>query len=58
MKIIVCIKQVIDTAARIRITDGKVDATGSPRVINPYDEYALEEAIRIRENIPERKSSH
>jgi len=53
MKIIVCIKQVIDTAARIRITDGKIDAAGSPRVINPYDEFALEEAIRIREKIPE-----
>lgn len=53
MKIIVCIKQVIDTAARIRITDGKVDAAGSPRVINPYDEFALEEAIRLREKIPE-----
>lgn len=53
MKIIVCIKQVIDTAARIRITDGKVDAVGSPRVINPYDEFALEEAILIREKIPE-----
>jgi electron transfer flavoprotein beta subunit len=53
MKIIVCIKQVIDTAARIRITDGKVDAAGSPRVINPYDEFAIEEAIRIREKLPE-----
>ena len=53
MKIIVCIKQVIDTAARIRITDGKVDAAGSPRVINPYDEFAIEEAIRIREKVPE-----
>ena len=53
MKIIVCIKQVIDTAARISITDGKVDTEGSPRVINPYDEFALEEAIRIREKIPD-----
>jgi electron transfer flavoprotein beta subunit len=47
--IIVCIKQVIDTSARIRITDGRIDAQGSPRVVNPYDEFALEEAIRIRE---------
>jgi electron transfer flavoprotein alpha/beta subunit len=34
MKIIVCIKQVIDTAARIRITDGKVDAAGSTDLKN------------------------
>jgi electron transfer flavoprotein beta subunit len=53
MKIIVCIKQVIDTAARINIKDGQVDATGSPRVVNPYDEFAIEEAIRIRAKIPE-----
>lgn len=53
MKIIVCVKQVIDTAAKINIVDGKVDAAGSPRVINPYDEYAIEEAIRIREKFPE-----
>lgn len=49
MHIIVCIKQVVDTSARIRIVDGRVDAEGSPRVVNPYDEFALEEAIRIRE---------
>ncbi|UCD11040.1 MAG: electron transfer flavoprotein subunit beta/FixA family protein [Nitrospinaceae bacterium] len=52
MHIIVCIKQVIDTSARIRIVDGKVDAQGSSRVVNPYDEFALEEAIRIRESDP------
>ena len=53
MKIVVCIKQVIDTAATINVKDGKVDAEGSPRVLNPYDEYAVEEALRIREKFPE-----
>ncbi|MFQ5716394.1 MAG: electron transfer flavoprotein subunit beta/FixA family protein [Nitrospinales bacterium] len=49
MKIIVCVKQVLDTAAKIRIKDGKVETEGIPRILNPYDEYAVEEAIRIKE---------
>ena len=53
MKIIVCVKQVIDTAAKISVKDGKIDATGSPRVMNPYDEYALEEALRIKQKKPD-----
>jgi len=53
MKIIVCVKQVIDTAAKISVKDGKIDAPGSPRVMNPYDEYALEEALRIRQKNPD-----
>lgn len=53
MKIIVCIKQVIDTAAKIAIKDGQVDATGSPRVVNPYDEYAIEEALLIKQKFPD-----
>ncbi|GJL78825.1 MAG: electron transfer flavoprotein subunit beta [Nitrospinaceae bacterium] len=52
MRIIVCVKQVIDTAAKINIKDGKIDAAGSPRVMNPYDEFAVEEALRIREKQP------
>jgi electron transfer flavoprotein beta subunit len=53
MKIIVCVKQVIDTAAKISIRDGKIDASGSPRVMNPYDEYAVEEALRIKADKPD-----
>lgn len=51
MKIIVCIKQVPDTAARIRIAaSGKEIVTSElTYVVNPYDEYAVEEALRIRE---------
>ena len=49
LKIVVCIKQVLDTAAKINIQDGKVDSAGIPRIINPYDEFAIEEAIRIKE---------
>ncbi len=51
MKIVVCVKQVLDTAAKINIQGGKVDPSGIPRIINPYDEFAIEEAIRIKEKI-------
>jgi electron transfer flavoprotein beta subunit len=53
MKIIVCVKQVIDTAAKISVTAGKIDAAGSPRVMNPYDEFAVEEALQIKQRKPE-----
>ena len=53
MRIIVCVKQVIDTAARIEIKDGKVDGVGLSKVLNPYDEFAIEEALKIRESKPD-----
>ncbi|MFQ5671680.1 MAG: electron transfer flavoprotein subunit beta/FixA family protein [Nitrospinales bacterium] len=53
MKIIVCVKQVLDTAAKIRIADGVVEAEEIPRILNPYDEYAVEEAVRIKEKMPD-----
>ena len=53
MRIVVCVKQVIDTAARIDLRGGEVETTGLARVLNPYDEYAIEEAIRIRERKPD-----
>ncbi len=53
MKIIVCIKQVLDTGAKIEMQGEKVVAPGSPYIINPYDEFALEEAIRIKSALPD-----
>ena len=53
MKIIVCVKQVIDTGAVLTLKDGRIDTEGLPRVLNPYDEFAVEEAVRIREQAPE-----
>ncbi|MZH40549.1 MAG: electron transfer flavoprotein subunit beta/FixA family protein, partial [Nitrospinae bacterium] len=53
MKIIVCVKQVLDTAAQIQIENGQVVSPGSPRIINPYDEFAIEEAVRIKEKKPD-----
>jgi electron transfer flavoprotein beta subunit len=48
---IVLIKQVPDTATRIqdRVRGGSVDLEGVTWVVNPYDEYAVEEALRQKE---------
>ena len=53
MKIIVCIKQVLDTSATIQIENGQVVSPGSSRIINPYDEYGIEEAVRIKAKKPD-----
>jgi electron transfer flavoprotein beta subunit len=51
VKIVVCIKRVPDTEARIRIAgDGKsIDPAGVKFVISPYDEFALETALRLKD---------
>ncbi len=51
MRIAVCVKQVPDTVKAPRIApDGtSIDAGSVSFVVNPYDEYAIEEALRIRE---------
>jgi len=54
---IVCIKQVPDTESVIRI-DGEgtgIVEEGLTFVANPYDEYAVEEALRLREKFGEGK---
>ena len=51
MKIIALIKQVPDTSISLKINaDGAdIEYRDMPWVINPYDEYAVEEALRIKE---------
>ena len=51
MKIFVCIKQVPDTETKIKIRADQngIDPTGIKWVMNPYDEYAVEEAIKLRD---------
>ncbi len=51
MKIVVCVSHVPDTATRIKIgNDGKtIDPAGVTYIINPYDEYAVEEALKTKE---------
>jgi len=47
----VCIAQVPDTEARIKIAAGnrRIDEAGLKFIVSPYDEFALEEAIRIKD---------
>lgn len=50
MKILVCMKQTFDTEAKIAFDgDGKIDSKGVTMIMNPYDEFAVEEALRIKE---------
>src|SRR5687767_8446716 len=51
MKIACCIKRVPDSETRVRIaSDGKsLDEAGVKFVLNPYDEFAVEEALRRKE---------
>jgi electron transfer flavoprotein beta subunit len=51
MNILVCISRVPDTATRILVGPGgkSIDTQGVKYVVNPYDEYAIEEGLRLRE---------
>jgi electron transfer flavoprotein beta subunit len=51
MIIVVCVTLVPDTTTKVKISDTKrtIDENGVSFVLNPYDEYALEEAIRLKE---------
>jgi electron transfer flavoprotein beta subunit len=53
MKIAVCVSHVPDTATRIKVgSDEKdIDPAGVTYVINPYDEYAVEEALKTKEKL-------
>jgi electron transfer flavoprotein beta subunit len=51
MNVVVCINHVPDTETRVRVgADGKtIDKTNVNYVLNPYDEFAIEEALRLKE---------
>jgi electron transfer flavoprotein beta subunit len=50
---VVCIKQVPDTETRVKVAaDGRsLDPTGVTLILNPYDEFALEQALRVKEQL-------
>jgi electron transfer flavoprotein beta subunit len=50
LKIVVCVKQVPDTAAKVVVEDGQVTWGDAPLVINPWDEYAVETALLQQES--------
>ena len=49
MKIVVCVKQVPDSETRINLPEpvAELDRSGFTRVLNPYDAFAVEEAVQI-----------
>ncbi len=50
MDIVVCLKQTFDTEAKIVLnSNGKIDGTGVNLIMNPYDEFAVEEALKLKE---------
>jgi electron transfer flavoprotein beta subunit len=51
LKIVVCVKQVPDTAAKITVINGQVSWGDSPLVINPWDEFAVEAALQQGDDV-------
>ena len=52
MHIVVCIKQVPDSAQiRVHPVTNTIMRQGVPTIINPYDLFALEEALRLRDRL-------
>jgi electron transfer flavoprotein beta subunit len=53
VNIIACVKQVPDTESQIRVKpDGSgIDVTGIKWVMNPYDEFGVEESLKLKEKL-------
>jgi electron transfer flavoprotein beta subunit len=51
MRILVCVKRVVDTEMRVKVqADGRrLDVTGVQHILAPYDEIALEKALQLKE---------
>jgi electron transfer flavoprotein beta subunit len=49
MNILVCLKQTFDTEEKIILKDGQISEENVEFIMNPYDEYAVEEAIKLKE---------
>ncbi len=53
MNIIVLVKQVPDTEAVLSVKEGKsINEENIKWIISPYDEYAIEEALKLKEKLP------
>ena len=54
MKVVVCTKQTPSTTAVLTVDSGGAvswdDPGGKPNVVNPWDEYNIEEGVRLKEN--------
>lgn len=55
MKVLVIVRQVPDSTTTIKIRPDKqdIDRTGVKMVVNPFDEFAIEQAVQLREKRPD-----
>jgi electron transfer flavoprotein beta subunit len=53
MRILALVRQVLDAEENVRVRDGKLDLSANKLVLDTMDEYGVEEALRIRELVPE-----
>jgi electron transfer flavoprotein beta subunit len=53
MKIAVCVSHVPDTATKVKVGQDEktIDPAGVTYIINPYDEFAVEEALKTKEKL-------
>ena len=58
MKILVTAKRVPDPEQKVKLKDGAIDLTGMNFVVNPFDEYAVETALRLTESAAKGKPKH
>ncbi|RAZ68615.1 electron transfer flavoprotein subunit beta/FixA family protein [Planococcus maitriensis] len=49
MNIYVLVKRTFDTEEKLVVSGGQIQEDGAEFIINPYDEYAIEEAITVRD---------
>lgn len=49
MKIVVCVKETVDTAAVLSLQNGEIFHGDAPLIINPWDEFAVEAALLLSE---------
>ena len=52
MKIVICVNHVPDTETKVKVgSDGaSIDATGVNFMLNPYDEFAIEAGLKLKEH--------
>jgi electron transfer flavoprotein beta subunit len=50
VKILVPVKRVPDPTQKAKLKDGHIDLTGASWILNTFDEYAVETALRLLEN--------
>ncbi|MED3561185.1 electron transfer flavoprotein subunit beta/FixA family protein [Bacillus xiapuensis] len=49
LNLFVLLKRTFDTEEKVTIHQGKIDQGDAKFIINPYDEYAIEEALQLKE---------